>query len=80
MSGSLQSIENALCRKPILQYPRINMPYTLFTDAANYAFSDILTQADDGPDDERPIAYTSGSFSNIQQRWSAIEKEAFAVY
>ena len=27
-----------------------------------------------------PIAYTSGSFSDMQQRWSATEKEAIEVY
>ena len=42
-------------------------------------FTGILPQAVDGPDDLRPIAYTSGSFSNIQQRWPATEKDTFAV-
>ena len=52
----------------------------MFTDASNYAYSVILTQAVDGPDDLRPIAYTSGSVSDMQQKWSATEREAFAVY
>ena len=38
----------------------------MFTDASNYAYSGILTQAVDGPDDLRPISYTSGSFSDTQ--------------
>ena len=54
-------------------------PYTLFKDASHYAYSGILTQAVDGPNYLRPIAYISGSFYNMQQRWSATEKEAFAV-
>ena len=32
-----------------------------------------------GPVDLKPIAYTSGSFSDTQQRRHATEKEAFAV-
>ena len=40
----------------------------------------VLTQAVDGPDDLRTTVYTSGSFSDMQQRWSATEKEALAVY
>ena len=40
----------------------------------------ILTQAVNDPSDLRPIAYSSGSFSNMQQRLSATEIEAFAVY
>ena len=72
--------KNAFCKKPILQYPNIYKPYILFTDVSNYAYSGILTQAVDGPDDLRLIAYTTCSFSDSQQRQSAMKKEAFAVY
>ena len=34
------------------------------------------TLAVESPEDMMPIVYTSGSFSDIQQRWSATEKEA----
>ena len=64
----------------ILHYPFVHKPYTLFTGASNYAYSGILTQAVDDSDDLRPIAYTSGSFSKMQHRWSAKDKEVFAVY
>ena len=37
--------------------------HTLFTDVSNYAYSGILTQAADGPDDLKPMAYTSGSYT-----------------
>ena len=33
-----------------------------------------------GPDNSRPISFTSGSFSDTQQRCSATEKEAFPAY
>ena len=65
--------------KPILLYPRTEN-HTLFTDASNYAYSGVLTQAVDGPDDSSPIAYTSGSFSDMHQKWSATEKETFAIH
>ena len=54
--------------------------YTLSTDASQYAYSGFLTKAIDGSDDLRPIVYTSGSFTDMQQKWSATEKEAFAFY
>ena len=66
--------------KPILQYPNIQKPYTQFTDTSHYVYSGVLTKTVNGPDNFRPIVYTSGSFSDMQQRWSATEKEAFAVY
>ena len=69
----------ALCKEPILQCPNMEKPYPLFTDASHYAFSGILIQGVESPEDLRPIAYTSGLFSDTQQRWSATEKKAFAV-
>ena len=48
--------------------------YTLFTDASHYVYSGVLTQAVENSDDLCPIAYTSGSFPDMQQRWSATEK------
>ena len=38
------------------------------------------SQVVDSLDDLRPIVYTSGSFSDMQQRRSATEKEAIAFY
>ena len=40
----------------------------------------VITQAVDEPDDLRLIAYISGSFSDMQQRWSASWKGSFEVY
>ena len=54
--------------------------FTLFTDESHYANSGVLTHAGENPEDLRPIAYTSGSFSDMKERWSATEKEVFAIY
>ena len=54
--------------------------HTLCLDASNYASSSIVTQGHDVPNDLRPIAYTSSSFSDMQQRWSKRGKEDFAFY
>ena len=45
----------------------MEMPYTLFTDASHYAYSRVLNQAVDSPEYLGPIAYTSGSVTNMQQ-------------
>ena len=66
MWGSIWSSKRMLCKIPIPQYSNINKPYTLFTNASNYAFSVILNQAVDGPDDLWLIVYISGSFSDMQ--------------
>ena len=76
----LLSTLKVLCVKPILQYPNTEKPYTIFSDASHYAYSEVLTHAAYGCDDLSPIAYTSGLFSDMQQKWTATEKETFAVY
>ena len=77
--AAFEHLMQALCKEPILQYPNTEKTYTLFTDASHYTHSGVLTQAVESPEDLRPIAYTSGSFLETQQRWSATKKEAYAV-
>ena len=36
--AAFDHLKNALCKKPIIHHPNINMPYTLFKDASNHAF------------------------------------------
>ena len=72
--SAFEHLKKALCTRPILQYPSTQKPYIPFTDANNYAHSGILTQAVNDPDDLRPITYTLGSFSDMQQRSSTSEK------
>ena len=54
--------------------------YTLFTDTSHYVYSGAHTQVVESPEDLRPIANTSGTFLDMQQRWSATEKEVFSIY
>ena len=34
----------------------------------------------ESPEDLRPVEFTSGSFLEMQQRWSSDKKEAYATY
>ena len=52
----------------------------MFTDTSHYAYSGVITQAVKSSKDLRSISYTSGSFINMQQLWSATKREVFAVY
>ena len=74
MPGRYQVPYKGLCKEPMFQYPNTDKPYTLFTGASHYAYSGNLTQAVESPDDLGPISYTSGSFSDIPQRWCTTEK------
>ena len=54
--------------------------YTLFTDTSHCAYSGVLNQAVNSPEDLRLIAYTPGSFSNGSKDGLQQKKEAFAIH
>ena len=89
-----QMLKDALCEHPILQYPDLEKPYVLFTDASKYAWAGVLTQPYDKIDEltpsptgkkatwtiNHPIAYVSGLFQGSQLNWAALTKEVYAIY
>ena len=68
------------CMEPILQHPKMEKLNNLVIDTSHYAYSVIFSQAVESPEDLMPIAYTSGSFLDMQQRWFVTEKEVYTVY
>ena len=75
-----KQLNEVQCKPTILQHPDLTKPYELFCDASNYAFTGVLTQAQDHPKDIRPITYRSCSFSQVQKCWCATEKECYDIY
>ena len=79
-------LKDALITSPILKYPDLNKPYTLFTDASKHAWSCVLTQEYEHEKDNKsykinhPITFASGLFKGSQLNWAALTKEAFAIY
>ena len=61
-----------------MAHPKTDEPYILYTDACDYAIGGILCQKDENGV-ERPIVYVSKKLSDVQKRWSVIEKECWAV-
>jgi len=55
-----------------------NKPFTICTDASEQIIAGFLSQTDDN-DYEQPITFFSNKLNNTQQKWSTIEREAFAV-
>jgi len=69
--------KNLLCNDPILIFPDFTKPFTLTTDASNYAIGSVLSQ---GPDtNDRPISFASRTLSDTEVRYSTIEKEMLAI-
>ena len=62
----------------IVRYPRIDLPYKLYTDASDLCVGAILCQThEDGV--EYVVHYVSQQLNTTQRRWATIEKEAYAV-
>ena len=55
----------------------MSRPFKLYTDASLHAVGAILTQ--DFDEGERVIQYISKKLSPGQQKWPAIEREAYAI-
>ena len=83
---SFELLKEALMKEPILKYPDPHEEYILYTDASKYAWAGVLTQEyqydrDSGKINiNHPITYVSGLFKGSQINWTALTKEAYAIY
>ena len=76
--SAFDSLKKALTSDNIVRYPRIDLPYKLYTDASDLCVGAILCQThEDGV--EYVVQYVSHQLSTTQRRWATIEKEAYAV-
>jgi len=75
---AFEMIREELTSDRVMAHPRVHDPYLLYTDASAYAVGAILAQTDE-QGIERPIHYVSKQLTDSQQKWSAIEREAFAI-
>ena len=61
-------------------------PYTLYTDASKYGWAGMLTQSHTTVTDgksvttDHPVVFVSGLFRGSQLNWTALTKEAYAIY
>ena len=75
---AFDSLKTALVSDSVVRYPRIDLPYKLYTDASDLCVGAILCQThEDGV--EYVVQYVSHQLSVTQRRWATIEKEAYAV-
>ena len=76
---SLAAIKEMLMSSKVLAFPDTEKPFILYTDASKFAMSAVLLQ-EDKEGQKRPIGYWSKSFAGSQLNWSALVKEARAVF
>ena len=74
---SFEYLKAKLVTAPILAYPDVTKPYSLYTDASDFAVGGILTQ--DFEEGERVIQYVSHQLTPNRLHYPVIEKECFAI-
>lgn len=70
-------LKGRLCNAPILAMPDFTKPFSLDTDASNFAIGAVHSQVIDGK--ERPIAYASLTLSKAEKQYCVTRKELLAV-
>ena len=74
---AFKTLLNALCTAPILEFPNLELPFIITTDASNYGIGGFLSQINENI--EKPIAYTSRVLRSAEKRYSTYEKEALSI-
>jgi len=75
---AFNTVKCLLTSAEVLHAPDYNKRFEIHTDASSYAIGATLCQRGDHGE-EYPISFFSAKLTDTQQRWSTIEKEAYAV-
>ncbi|EEC04541.1 polyprotein of retroviral origin, putative [Ixodes scapularis] len=74
---AFNSVKETLATVPTLAAPDMSKEFILTTDASEHAVGACLSQ--ESQEGEKPIAFLSKKLTAAQSKWSAVEREAFAV-
>ena len=78
VTRAFEEFKEILCSPKVLRTARYDRDFIIQCDASFYAVGACLAQLDnDGS--EHPIAFASSKLSDVQRRWSTIEKEGYAI-
>lgn len=75
---AFDTLKQKLTSAPVLAFPSNKLPFVVYTDSSAFAVGSILAQTDENGD-ERVIQYASQQLNDTQSRWSASEREAYAI-
>ena len=70
---AFETLKQALVSPPVLRMPDFTKPFTVETDASDYALGGILSQ------EGRPVAYESRTLTPAEQNYGTPDKECLAV-
>ena len=82
---SIRQLKEALCKNPVLAYPRRDREFIVKSDAATgHGIGAVLVQRDDPdeegqPGEERPVCFYGRKFTTHEANYSATEAELLGV-
>jgi hypothetical protein len=71
-------LKQALSSEPVLACFSMDKPIFVITDASPVGLEAILLQQQDD-EEKKPVAYISKTLSEVDRRYSQIEREALAI-
>jgi hypothetical protein len=77
-ADAFQKLQNAITTSPVLLLPDYGKPFTLITDASDYATGAILEQ-EDAFGRSHPVAYYSKSLQPAERNYEIHDKELLAI-
>jgi transposase InsO family protein len=76
---AFQKLKILIAQEVTLAFPVDGLPFTITSDASNYAVGAYLSQTDPETKKERPIMFLSKALDPAQSKYSTTEKELLAV-
>ena len=76
---AFDTIKQKLIEAPILKFPDLNKQFVLTCDASMTGISGILSQYSDDGKFLHPVAYGSNTLNETQSKWSAFQREFYAL-
>ena len=74
---AFENLKTLLISAPILRQADVEKPFSIKTDASNYALGAVLVQGEG--ENEHPVEYASRLLSSAERNYSTTEREALAV-
>ena len=75
--AAFQRVKKRLSTAPIIHFADFTQPFVLVTDASEVGIGAVLLQK--AGDKDCIVAVASQTLTSVEQRWSATEREAYAV-
>ena len=76
-NAAFEELKKIVCDQPTLVYIQPTTQLVMQTDASGVGVGEVLLSRENGV--EKPICYFSHKLNSVQQRWTTIEKECYAI-